>query len=354
AGPDNTAPEILDFLTHIMQEVKEVGFDIEVFNHQISCLSFSIDERTSMSIPFVDEGDRWDERTEADIWLAIARVLENAAIAKIMCYGMFDASFILSTNNIHIKGDIRDVYLASRILYPDFPASLQFLTSLYTDQPYYKDDRKLWNRIREDPITFWLYSARDSVVLPQIWEELSSELLADPDYQRMYDRTIALWEPCLYMMTNGIRINVEALKELKAEVTYELEIKAADLEKASDYTFNPNSPKQCLQYFYEHKNIRPYISRRTGKPTCDDKALTRIIRRYNLPEARLAQDIRGLGKLLNTYLDLQYDDDDRLRCFYNPRGTTTGRLSSSKTVRETGLNFQNLHPRFKRFLVVDE
>lgn len=44
----------------------------------------------------------------------------------------------------------------------------------------------------------------------------------------------------------------------------------------------------------------------------------------------------------------------RLRCSWNPRGTWTGRLSSSANVFGTGGNMQNLHPEFMEFLVADE
>ena len=126
-----------------------------------------------------------------------------------------------------------------------------------------------------------------------------------------------------------------------------------ELNDTADYPFNPGSFKQCMEYFYDHKGIAPYTNRKTGKPTTDDKAMARIFRKFELPEARLVQECRSLGKLLGTYLEVEYDSDKRLRCFYDPRGTTSGRLSSSKTIFDKGLNFQNLDPRFKSFLVPD-
>ena len=155
------------------------------------------------------------------------------------------------------------------------------------------------------------------------------------------------------MMTKGTRINIGLLKDEKARVTDELDAKREELNDTAAIPLNSESPKQCIAYFYGIKGIKPYLNRKTGRPTCDDKALARIIRKHNLPEARLVQEIRGLAKLLGTYLDFQWDPDERLRCFYNVRGTPTGRLSSSKTVRGTGMNMQNIHPSFKRFIVPD-
>ena len=158
--------------------------------------------------------------------------------------------------------------------------------------------------------------------------------------------------PCLlYMMTRGIAVDVDRLKETKIDVQKKIKEREDELEKVADYPFNPASPKQCQEYFYSHKGHKPYVSRSTGRPTTDDKAMSRIFRRFRYPEAKLVQELRSLNKLSGTYLEVEYDKDERVRCSYNPRGTTTGRLSSSKTIFGTGMNLQNLHPEFKGFLV---
>ncbi len=53
-------------------------------------------------------------------------------------------------------------------------------------------------------------------------------------------------------------------------------------------------------------------------------------------------------------MDIEFDQDGRMRCSYNPRGSKFGRLSSSKTIFGTGTNQQNLPQEFKKFLVADE
>ena len=59
-------------------------------------------------------------------------------------------------------------------------------------------------------------------------------------------------------------------------------------------------------------------------------------------------------KLKGTYLDITFDADSRMRCSYNPRGTKFGRISSSKTLFQTGMNMQNLPEEFAGFLVADD
>jgi DNA polymerase-1 len=51
---------------------------------------------------------------------------------------------------------------------------------------------------------------------------------------------------------------------------------------------------------------------------------------------------------------MKLDPDNRLRCSFNPVGTTSGRLSSSKTLFGTGGNTQNLPDEMKKYIVADD
>jgi DNA polymerase-1 len=114
-----------------------------------------------------------------------------------------------------------------------------------------------------------------------------------------------------------VKVDHERLVIEKDRAEKELAALRAELISVADYEINPNSPKQLIKYFYEHKKITPYVNRKTGQPTVDDTALQRIINRYHLPEAMLIQKIRRLGKLVGTYMDVTLDEDARVRCSYN-------------------------------------
>lgn len=346
-----TFSEADSYLTQLDGDDHTFGFDIEVLNFQVSCISFSHDPMYAMSIPFV--GDVWSEEDEARIWRSIAALFSNPRCTAVAHNAMFDVSFLYLQNAIRILNKIHCTMVMHRILYPDFPASLQFVTSNYTDEPYYKDDKQIWQRPWEDPDRFYKYNCRDSAVCIEAYYPLAEEIYNDVDYHWTYENTMSMFEPCLYMMARGVLVDTVKLNEVKTEVQGTLDEKEAELNDVAEQPFNPGSPKQCIQYFYGVKGIKPYINRKTSNPTCDDKALARIVRRFNLPEARLTQEIRGLRKLRDTYLNMVFDKDGRLRCTYDPRGTASGRLSSKKTIFGTGLNMQNLHPKFKGFITTD-
>lgn len=345
--------QVLEYLRAVHQS-RKTAFDIEIYNQQISCISFALSATECMSIPFVDEGQPyWSLEDEMEIWSAISDITSDPEVLNINQNIIFDIWFLAKQMGIRTRGPIGDTMVAHHIIYPDFPKGLDFICSVQTREPYYKDDGKIWKKINVDWEQYWLYNAKDSAVAYEIWDALEPEL-HEKGHWETYQNTVALFDPLLYMMLRGIKIDQDGLARTKQRVEAELEERENALKDCAEWEFNPSSPKQCQEYFYVTKHIKPYTSRKTGRITTDDKALARIIRRYNLPEARLAQEIRNLRKLIGTYLDISFDTDGRLRCSYNPRGTTTGRLSSSKTILGTGMNQQNLDPRFRTFLVADD
>tara|TARA_Y100000310_G_scaffold332233_1_gene407438 strand:- start:43 stop:1662 length:1620 start_codon:yes stop_codon:yes gene_type:complete len=349
--------EVVQFLEAIKEEQDQAAVDIELSYNNISCIAFAPDTNTSMCIPFKthDGKHRWTLNEEIMIWQLIAQIMEDEKITKTGQNILFDIQVIQQLHGILTRGPIHDTMIAQQILYPDFPKGLDFLCSVHTDEPYYKDDGKIWNNPRftvEEWDTFQRYNARDSAVCPEIWDSLYEELL--DGYLDAYNFRISMFNPLQFMMTRGYKVDRDRLSETNVRLTREIAETTSKLNDISDYDFSPSSPKQCQTYFYVHKNIKPYTSRTTGKTTTDDKALQRLFATHGLEEARLVQKIRALSKLKSTYIDVGLDNDNRLRCFYSAGMTKNGRLSSSQTVFGTGLNMQNLHPDFKEFLVADE
>lgn len=349
-GPDFST--VIHHLSRILHMCISTGVDIEVTNHQVSCIAFSTNKKWAICVPFTDGYDPiWSEMEEEEIWSLIAAIMGSETIEKIGQNIIFDIGFLLQRNGIITRGPIQDIMVAHHIIWPDFPKGLDFQCSMHTREPYYKDEGKIWKTPGKDIRSFWLYNGKDSIVLPEIWEVLQEEL--DKGYRQCYEDTIALFPCLLYMMQRGVRVDMKKLEETKKDVAERILEKESELRECAEREFNPTSPKQCQEYFYVTKGIKPYVSRQTGRPTTDDKAMSRIYRRHRLPEAKLVQEIRSLKKLSGTYLEADIDKDERVRCSYNPRGATTGRLSSSKTIFGTGMNLQNLHLEFKGFLVSD-
>jgi len=349
-----TLKQVLSFLKKIK---KIVSVDIECYNNAVSCIAFAPDSMNALCIPiFMGNEHYWSTEDEIKIWLEIARIMEDPTIDKLGQNLTFDMGFLFDRNNIVTRGRIWDCMIAWSIMYPEladkkngFGKGLPITTSFFTNEPYYKDDGKMWNKIKDAPETFWMYNARDSAVCIDMWPILFKEL---QDYMPTYELVEHILPILIYMMNVGVQINKDELRATRDRVRKEIDDKMKELEEVAGIPLNPLSPKQCCQYFYGIVGVAPYTNYKTGKPTCDDKALQRIYRKTHLREAKLCQEVRGLNKQMS-YLDFDFDDDGRLRCSYNPQGTKFGRLSSSKTIRGTGLNMLNLTPAFKVFMEPD-
>lgn len=353
-----TFQEALAWIEHFKAQ-PEVAFDIEVTNHEVSCISFCSSPELSVSIPFFQY---WTEEQEIILWRAIEDLLSDPKITKIgQNITGFDNSFLAQRNGILVRGKIKDTMVAQHIMYPDFPKGLDFITSIRTDEPYYKDEGKQWRNVKDWP-RFRRYNALDSATTleasKEIWEELQ-----ETGYERTYEMTERIFPVILYMSCRGIRANKERLAETRVKVQKKIDALQEELNKVVGHPLNPQSSKQCIAYFYGELGLAPYTKTKyadgeySSAVTCDDKALQRMCKptstRPAIPAAKIVQELRGLLKLKGTYLDIDFDADGRLRCAINPRGTVTGRLSTQETVFETGTNMQNLPPEMKVFLEAD-
>ena len=204
---------------------------------------------------------------------------------------------------------------------------------------------------------FLRYNALDSACMLEIhnkfWDDLDRE-----GFLHTYQMTIDLFPVLTFMQEKGMKVSHTLLEETKRDVVEKQAEYQHELDGIVGRPLNVNSSKQCAEYFYKELGISAITDTKTKKVTTNDMAMQRLVRgtvkNKGLRAAKLVQDIRGLSKLYSTYLNISFDADDRMRGSYNPRGTEFGRLSSSKTIFDTGMNFQNLPPEFKKFLVADD
>jgi DNA polymerase I-like protein with 3'-5' exonuclease and polymerase domains len=360
-----SAVEVVAYFKTITKEKRPQAVDIEVYNQEISVFGCGQDDE-GIVVPFMHGHEHfYSLEDEIQIWLAIAEYMEDPNILKVLQNGTFDLWVLARNNNIFAKGPIFDTMVAMKQLYPDFEKGLNTIASLFTSEPYYKDELKMWNTrmlnqlggsIDDRMATLWNYNEKDVAVTWEAHLKLKHEL----KHRGMLDTfnmTMATFPTMIYMETRGIRVNREALQQVKLEIEAKIIALQAELDQLVGFSLNINSAPQLKNYFYSIKGVKPYYNRKTGKPTCDDDALKRLSRsttqRKGFREAAIIREMRGLSKLLGTYLNVELDSDSRIRCSINPSGTKNGRWSTGQTLFGTGTNLQNLPQQFKRFLEAD-
>ncbi len=333
-----------------------IDFDIEVYKEDISCISFSYNPTHSISIPFIKadrDGTMIDYFTpdqEMAIWKKIAELLENPLIVKRGQNLTFDSTILLAKMGIKVH-NILDTMVTQKIIMPDYKVGLDFITSIHTDIPYYKDDGKKWFKIGGSWRTFWHYNGLDSIATGASHPEQIKEVIKQKN-ERTVERQTKIIEPLVYMSTRGVRVDIKGMKEYETKITERIEILSCELKKIVGEFNKLPSPQQLAYYFYTVLGHKPYLTK--GHITTDDTALIRLARK-GITEASMVKELRTLRKVVSTYANIdKVSSDGRLHCSYNPVGTKTGRISSSEDIFDKGMNLQNWPHALLKFLIVDE
>lgn len=130
--------EALEWLAYY-EDQAVVGFDIEVVNFSLACISFCSSPELACSIPLAG---CWSEYDEMLLWRGIQRVLRNDRSTKIVHNGYFDVQFLLKECGIEVKGPVHDTMIGHSVLFPELPKGLGFVGSVYCGaQAFWKD---LW------------------------------------------------------------------------------------------------------------------------------------------------------------------------------------------------------------------
>jgi len=335
------------WLRNIRSGTPLCAYDIEVSSsYRLSCISFATAERGSISIPFQSfEGRAYFQGAEKEgLLLEMKRILEDPSIPIVAHNSIFDNTFMKLKHGI-TTCSCDDTMIMHNILYPEFPKSLAFLTSMYTTIPFYKDDGEEGKDGYGDDMAFWGYNAKDSAVLLPIHEELSKRLHKEGNWET-YLHQLRCVAPLGFMELKGINVDqgaivecgVELAKEiltLESELQEEIRKRTGDPAFVLPETFARSSKQKCA-YFYGMLKHPPYVKRnkKTGKsvPTCDEKALLRLARK-GIKEAQLLVEIGHRKKLVSSYLEVRFDKDGRLRGSWNPVGTKSGRFSCQQVWR---------------------
>lgn len=351
-----TFQDALEFL-HEVSKLSETSFDIESIPNQTTCFAFSLNQSEAMSIPLMDNrGNYFSESEELAIWQATAKILESETPGLIGQNLMFDMMFLLRTLGIKSRNLVFDTMLAQHLCWADLPKGLDFITSIYTYHPYYKDEGKqaMLNAIK-DWDAHWRYNCRDAIITHQIKPPLEKELTSFGAWDT-YRFLLRLHKPLIEMEYRGILTNQDpenGIPRAKTRINRQIGALYRGLEKLSGEKLNISSPKQMKEYFYVKLGLKPYTNQKTGNLSVDDTALKRISRKgkRGSAEAKIIRTIRSKNKLLANYFNVSVDEDNRLRCQYKIGGTETGRLASAGTFFGTGTNLQNIAGDFKRYLI---
>lgn len=302
----------------------KVAYDIETAPGDITCVSLAFSRHEAISIPTTTR--YWkDITTLLRVLQMVSLVLTKEGMIKAAQFMAYDFQYLFRFFSMMIAKPWYDNAIAQHSCYPELPKGHDFLCSIYTDEPYYKDELKIWLKDINDWDKLYTYNARDGASEFEVMEETAIEM-DDLGVRHTFDYMMELMEPLLFIMLHGIKWDSKAAEVHRKIYKEKFERDSAIIkEKYGDV--NPRSPKQVLALL-EQLNIKPII--RKGKPTTDKKALEKLA--VKSPELKKIISVRNAGKFIANYIDVGLDPvDNRFRFSMNQTRAVTGRLSSSES-----------------------
>jgi len=347
---------------------RTLSFDIETIQRRVICLALSWDIHKAICIPFIGLshfaistkkgrikippleggcGSYWSSEEEYKILKLLDEVFRHKQIKLVAQNFPFDGTLLAKEFGFTFRNLHLDTLAGHHVLLPELPKSLDFLCSVYTKQPRYSDHNPGND---EDE---WRYNCFDACITLEVSLVIEQEL-----------REAGLWtfykehvEKTMLALTHAqnrrICVDVKRRELIRVSEEARLTESLNSLTKQTGLTeFNPNSPKQVMEFLLS-RGLKIPLHHKTKKPTTEEKALVRM--RDKAPEVQTILDCRESTKLIGTFLTSELDENGLLETSYNVSGTKNGRISSSKTIWETGGNIQQIpKTSFRRLLIPRE
>lgn len=369
----NSSMQLFNFLRR-HEDKLVAAIDIESMHCIPICIGIAFSPHEALSIPLIDVMSWYGERKIGDndlndVWRLLIEFFERPGLKLIGQNFKYDHTKLLAPCGFPVPDPYADTMLMAHTINPELPRSLAFLTSIYTREPYYKDEGREFNPKKDRLDRLLLYNAKDCVVTFEAYEEMSKDLDELGLTEFFYDFVMKLHPLYMHIESVGFKVDEEKRKELK--IKYKGLIAKAEAEFHELSGYKPVSAaglklmqKECKATGNEMSNVVNLNSPLQVKAlleilgfpkreSTDEDTLVALIGNHCSKDEKKKRilenilDIRKYKKMENNYLSAKADYDGRMRTSYRIDGTKTGRTSTAiqeMPVRpeEMGAAFQTL------------
>jgi len=323
-----TRPNVEDvcrLINEIRSSRRRIYIDIEGWanNVGVTMLGIATGPTSAFVIPFwVGGAHYWNETDEAIVWREVAGLLADKNVEKVLQNALYEFFVLHWKHKIIINNIVGDTMLKHFELFPEMDKGLDLQASLYTDQPYYKDQRGIGGDAE------LVYNATDCVVTAECDEAQETLLKKIPRSAEHYRFNTSLLPAINYMQLRGCRIDIARLHTHLEVVEKEIKTLQLELNNMVGREVNAKSTPDKQWLLYDFLGYKPYA--KYGKTTKEEVLLRYYQKEHNHVLQVLIQLVAkrtrnsDIGKLTT-------NTDGRLRCSYNLVGTNTCRLSSSES-----------------------
>jgi len=261
---------------------------------------------------------------------------ENQGIIKI-CHNLKFNFIVLWRHKVEIKGNNFDTMIAAYLLNPS--SENYNLRNIFWEYLKYLKNNENMEGKKDEIISIEdaCEKAQNILKLKDVLEEKMEDKKLISLFRKL---EIPLVKILANMEINGIKVNIDFLKEMSQQVNTRLGELKKTIYNLSGTEFNINSPKQLSVILFERLKLPVIKKTKTGYSTNAD-VLNTLAPQHKVVSFIL--EYRELEKLKNTYIDklpfLVNTKTNRIHTSFHQTVTSTGRLSSSEP------NLQNIPVR---------
>lgn len=242
---------------------------------------------------------------------------------------------LLRREGIELTAPYYDTSLAHYLLEPEMNHALPRVVAAYLDYGTldYEADDKI--RKKGEPVPAGEETQRMCEVADvtlKLYNKLVPLIKEQGFDKLMDDIELPLVRVLADMEWTGVRIDVEVLSDLSSKFTEKLKSMEEKAYELVGGKFNISSPSQVGEVLFERLKLDPNAKKtKRGAYSTTEEVLEKY--RDAHPIVDLILDIRGLRKLLTTYIDalpqLINPRTGKIHTTYNQTVTATGRISSA-------------------------
>lgn len=276
---------------------------------------------------------------------------ESESIEKVAHNIKYDEQ-VVNRYGIEIKGPRFDTMVAHYLLTPDGRHGMDILAEYYLQYQTVpienligkkgKNQKSMRDIPQEEIVN---YACEDADLTWQLKELFEPEVQKEHLKELFYEIEMPLTEVLKSMEQEGVRLDIEHLKEFSKELDISIKELEEQVLELAGMDFNLDSPKQLGVVLFEVLEISKKPKKtKTGQYSTSEDTLQKHINDHEI--IPLILEYRTLRKLKSTYVDplpdLVDEVDGRLHTHFMQTVTATGRLSS------TNPNIQNIPVRTEK------
>lgn len=243
---------------------------------------------------------------------------------------------------------IFDTMLAQHRLFPGLEKSLGHCISLYTDEPYHKDEAIFTPHTHEQLAQLLTYNAKDIYTMAMIHEAQLKLAATIPGASESIAQSCALVRPLLLKSLRGMTVNTTLMcSEIDAHRTKAEFIESKILPVLTKRAFNVRSVKQVSSLLYDEWHL--------PKPTGKNASLTGKTTLYNLALKHPLPTLKAIIAARMEHhdasqLSFKLWREDRLTSQLVDT-TDSFRLHSRKLFGQWGSNVQNFPKNLRKIVI---